>query len=77
MPYKLEYDISDKLTDSYLSETEIAVDTELHGLRLFRDDVCMVQICDDKNNVSLIKTDKAFILILLNYFKDHNRCNEY
>ena len=43
------------LIKSYLSESEIAVDTELHGLKLFRDDVCLVQICDDKNNVSLIK----------------------
>ncbi|MCH2281395.1 MAG: 3'-5' exonuclease, partial [SAR324 cluster bacterium] len=42
----------------YLSETEIAVDTELHGLKLFRDEVCLVQICDDKNNVSLIKPKK-------------------
>ena len=25
--------------DSYLSESEIAVDTELHGLRLYRDEV--------------------------------------
>ena len=38
-----------------MSETEIAVDTELHGLRLLRDNVCLIQICDDKNNVSLIK----------------------
>ena len=58
MPYKLTSDISDNLIESYLSESEIAVDTELHGLRLFRDEVCLVQICDDKNNVSLIKPEK-------------------
>ena len=57
MPYKLTSDIPDNLIKSYLSETEIAVDTELHGLRLFRDEVCPVQICDDKNNVSLIKPE--------------------
>ena len=55
MPYKLASDIPDNLIESYLSESEIDVDTELHGLRLFRDEVCLVQICDDKNNVSLIK----------------------
>ena len=55
MPYNLTSDITDNLIESYLSESEIAVDTELHGLRLFRDEVCLVQICDDKNNVSLIK----------------------
>ena len=58
MSYKLTSDIPDNLIDSYLSESEIAVDTELHGLRLFRDEVCLVQICDDKNNVTLIKPNK-------------------
>ena len=58
MPYKLTSDIPDNLIESYLSESEIAVDTELHGLRLFRDEVCLVQLCDDKNNVSLIKPEK-------------------
>ena len=55
MPYKLIPDIPDKLIESYLKESEIAVDTELHGLRLFRDEVCLIQICDDKNNATLIK----------------------
>ena len=55
MPYSLIPDIPENLIDSYLSESEIAVDTELHGLRLFRDEVCLVQICDGNNNVSLIK----------------------
>jgi len=55
MPFKLTADIPDNLIKSYLSSTEIAIDTELHGLRLFRDEICLVQICDDKNNVSLIK----------------------
>ena len=55
MTYKLASDIPDNLIESYLSESEIAIDTELHGLRLFRDEVCLVQICDDKNNVCLIK----------------------
>jgi len=58
MSYKLTSDIPDNLIESYLSESEIAVDTELHGLRLFRDEVCLVQICDDKNNVTLIKPNK-------------------
>ena len=57
MPYKISSDIPDNLIDSYLSESEIAVDTELHGLRLYRDEVCLIQICDDKNNVSLVKPE--------------------
>ena len=55
MTYTLNSDISDKLLEMYLAEPEIAIDTELHGLRLFRDEICLVQICDDKKNVSLIK----------------------
>ena len=55
MTYTLNSDISDKLLEMYLAEPEIAIDTELHGLRLYRDEVCLIQICDDKKNVSLIK----------------------
>jgi len=55
MKYTLKSDISEKLLNIYLKEAEVAVDTELHGLKLFRDEICLVQICDDKNNVSLIK----------------------
>ena len=55
MQHNLVNDIPDELMDSYLNESEIAVDTELHGLRLLRDEVCLVQICDDKNKVSLVK----------------------
>ena len=57
MSYKIFPDIPDNLIDSYLSESEIAVDTELHGLRLYRDEVCLIQLCDDKKNVSLIKPE--------------------
>ena len=55
MLYDLTNDIPDNLMKSYLGESEIAVDTELHGLKLFRDEVCLIQICDDKKNVSLIR----------------------
>ncbi len=57
MTYTLNSDISDKLLEMYLAEPEIAIDTELHGLRLFRDEICLVQICDNKKNVSLVKPD--------------------
>ena len=57
MTYTLNSDISDKLLKMYLAEPEIAIDTELHGLRLFRDEICLVQICDNKKNVSLVKPD--------------------
>ena len=57
MAYTLSADISDNLLEMYLAEPEIAIDTELHGLRLYRDEVCLVQICDDKKNVCLVKPE--------------------
>ena len=55
MTFSITNDIPDKLLEVYFSKKEIAVDSELHGLRLFRDEVCLIQICDDKKNVSLVK----------------------
>ena len=55
MTYNLSSDISDKMLETYLEESEIAIDTELHGLKLYRDEICLIQICDDKQNVSLVK----------------------
>ena len=57
MTYTISADISDKLLEKYLEEPEIAIDTELHGLQLYRDEVCLVQLCDDKNNICLIKPE--------------------
>ena len=57
MLYNLTSDVPDNLIESYLSESEIAIDTELHGLRLYRDEVCLIQVCDDKGNVCLIKPE--------------------
>ena len=55
MTYNLSADISDKMLEMYLEESEIAIDTELHGLKLYRDEICLVQICDDKKNVCLVR----------------------
>jgi len=53
--YKLVQDIPDALLKTYLSQKEIAVDTELQGLRLGRDQVSLVQLCDRKGNVCLVR----------------------
>ncbi len=55
--YKVVSDIPDELLQHYLKQEVIAVDTELHGLRLYRDDICLVQLCDDQENVCLVKPD--------------------
>ena len=61
MTYNLSADISDKMLEMYLEKSEIAVDTELHGLKLYRDEICLVQICDDKKNVCLVRPNPEII----------------
>ena len=53
--YTLVADIPDALLKSYLAQKEIAVDTELQGLRLGRDQVCLVQLSDRKQQVALVR----------------------
>lgn len=59
MPEPTKYttvaDIPDAQLKSYLAQDLVAVDTELHGLQMWRDQVCLVQICDAKSNVCLVK----------------------
>jgi ribonuclease D len=48
-------DIPDKLLETYLQSKQIAIDTELQGLRLQRDQVCLVQLCDRAKNICLLQ----------------------
>jgi len=54
-PNKVVADIPDSLLEGYLNSKEVAIDTELQGLRLGRDHVCLVQICDRGKNVCLLQ----------------------
>lgn len=53
--YTLVADIPDALLKTYLSRDVVAVDAELQGLQLWRDEVCLVQVCDKEGNVCLVK----------------------
>ncbi len=53
--FKIVPDIPDRQMEAFLASKEIAVDTELQGLRLLRDQVCLVQLCDRNKNVCLLK----------------------
>ena len=53
--YQVSADIPDELLHQYLAQKDIAVDTELHGLELFRDQVCLVQLCDREGRVCLVR----------------------
>jgi ribonuclease D len=48
-------DLTPELLKVYLQSSRIAVDTETMGLLPHRDRLCLVQLCDDKEQVSVIK----------------------
>jgi ribonuclease D len=53
--FRVVPDVPDDLLQAYLAQKEIAIDTELQGLRLGRDQVCLVQICDRESRVCLVQ----------------------
>ncbi|NEP09493.1 MAG: ribonuclease D [Symploca sp. SIO2C1] len=52
-------DLSEELYHKYLAESQIAVDTETMGLIYQRDRLCLVQLCDSKDRVSVIRIAKG------------------
>jgi ribonuclease D len=52
-------DISPALLENYLSSSAIAVDTETMGLLPIRDRLCLVQICDESDRVSVVRIDRG------------------
>ena len=55
--YQLVSDIPDDLLEHYLTQPVIAIDSEMHGLRLYRDEVCLNQICDGEGRVCLVRPE--------------------
>lgn len=56
MSHVLQDDLTEAQLQAWLALPEIAVDTELHGLRLGRDRVLLVQVGDADGNVALVRT---------------------
>lgn len=54
----LQNDLSEELLDYYSRCELIAVDCEMMGLNPLRDRLCLVQICDDKEKVTLVKIEQ-------------------
>jgi len=52
-------DLSDSLLHQYLSQEAVAIDTETMGLNPMRDRLCLVQLCDPKGNVTMIRIAKG------------------
>ena len=55
--FKVVPDIPSGVLKQYLASDIVAVDAEYQGLQLWRDQVCLVQICDRKGNVTLVRPD--------------------
>ena len=53
--FQVVEDLSDQQLKAYTAKKLIAVDTELHGLKMNRDDICLIQLGDDAKNVTLIR----------------------
>lgn len=54
-----EGDLSEALMSQYLETEAIAIDTETMGLLPVRDRLCLVQICDPKGRVAVIRIAKG------------------
>lgn len=54
-PDLFEDDLSDDRFQHYMKKAVIGVDTETRGLLVWRDRLCLVQLCDDEGVVSLVR----------------------
>lgn len=52
-------DLSPELLASYQSSSAIAVDTETMGLLPHRDRLCLVQICDERDRVTVVRIERG------------------
>ena len=53
--YTIHNDIPEGIFNNYMKLEKIAVDTELHGLTMNRDQICLVQLCDQEEQVCLVR----------------------
>ena len=55
----LEGDLNEETFNKFKDKSVLAVDTEAMGLIHGRDRLCLVQICDDEDNVACIKINRC------------------
>ena len=53
--YMIHDDIPEGIFNNFMKLEKIAVDTELHGLTMNRDQICLVQLCDQEKQVCLVR----------------------
>ena len=57
--YLVHDDIPEGIFNNFMKLEKIAVDTELHGLTMNRDQICLVQLCDQKEQVCLVRPKRG------------------
>jgi ribonuclease D len=54
-PLLFETDLSDEIFQRYMSKAIVAIDTETRGLKIPRDRLCLIQLCDDDGVVAFVR----------------------
>ena len=57
--YLIHDDIPERIFNNFMKLEKIAVDTELHGLTMNRDQICLVQLCDQEEQVCLVRPNRG------------------
>jgi ribonuclease D len=61
MPEIVRSDLTEDQLQAYLAAPAIAIDTETMGLRLIRDRLCVVQICDHAGRATLVQIPRDLL----------------
>lgn len=54
-PLLFETDLPDEILKKYLAKSVIAIDTETRGLKITRDRLCLIQLCDEDGLVAFVR----------------------
>ena len=57
--YLIHDDIPEVIFNNFMKLKKIAVDTELHGLTMNRDQICLVQLCDQEEQICLVRPKRG------------------
>ncbi|HVR70992.1 MAG TPA: ribonuclease D [Vicinamibacteria bacterium] len=61
LPEIVRSDLTEDQLQAYLASAAVAVDTETMGLRLLRDRLCVVQLCDRAGRATLVQIPKDLL----------------
>jgi ribonuclease D len=61
LPEIVRADLTEEQLQAYLASPAVAVDTETMGLRLLRDRLCVVQLCDRAGRATLVQIPRELL----------------